>query len=107
MTDLEEFAMATNLATTNLFLGVMAAVSLLQAVAVLAALAAGLMLFRRLMQVINAIEERQVAPAVARVNAILDDVKGVTSTVKGEAERVDRVVRTAADTVRRWRTSGP
>jgi hypothetical protein len=95
--------MATNLATTNLFLGVMAAVSLLEALAVLGVFAAAFMVFRRLMQVINAIEERQVAPAVARLNAILDDVKGVTATVKDEAERVDRVVRRTADTVSRWR----
>ena len=61
------------------------------------------MVYRRLMQVINAIEERQVAPAVARLNAILDDVKDVTATVKDEAERVDRVVRSAADTIGRWR----
>ena len=95
--------MATDLTTTNLFLGVMAAVGLLEAVAVLGVFAAAFMVFRRLMQVINAIEERQVAPAVARVNAILDDVKGVTSAVKEEAERVDHVVRRAADAVGRWR----
>ena len=95
--------MATNLATTNLFLGVMAAVSLLEALAVLGVFAAAFMLFRRLMHVIDAIEERQVAPAVARLNAILDDVKDVTATVKDETERVDRVVRCAADTVTRWR----
>jgi|KBSMisStandDraft_5_1062788.scaffolds.fasta_scaffold256459_2 hypothetical protein len=95
--------MGTDLTTTNVFLGVMAAVSLLEAVAVLGVFAAAFMVFRRLMQVINAIEERQVAPAVTRVNAILDDVKGVTSTMKREADRVDRVVRTAADTLDRWR----
>jgi hypothetical protein len=95
--------MATDLTTTNLFLGIMAVVSLLEALAVLGVFAAAFMVFRRLLHVINAIEERQVAPAVARLNAILDDVKGVTATVKDETERVDRVVRCAADTVSRWR----
>ena len=32
----------------------------------------------------------QVAPAMARVNAILDDVKDVTAKVKEETERVDQ-----------------
>jgi hypothetical protein len=95
--------MATDLSTTNILLGILAAVSLLEAVAVLGVFAAGFLIFRRLMQVIDAIEERQVAPAVARLNAILDDVKGVTSTVKDEAEWVDGALRRAATTVSRWR----
>jgi hypothetical protein len=44
-----------------------------------------------------------VAPAVALLNSILDDVKVVTGTVKDEAERVDRVVRSTADAIGRWR----
>jgi hypothetical protein len=44
-----------------------------------------------------------VAPAVARLNSILEDVKAVTGTVKDEAERVDRVVRSTADAIGRWR----
>lgn len=95
--------MATDLSTTNILLGILAAVSLLEAVAVLGVFAAGFLIFRRLMQVIDAIEERQVAPAVARLNAILDDVKGVTSTVKDEAAWADEALRRAATTVSRWR----
>jgi hypothetical protein len=103
MTGLEESAMATDLTTTNLFLGVIAAISLLEGLAVLGVFAAAFMVFRRLVQVINAIEERQVAPAVARLNAILEDVKVVTGTVKDEAERVDRVVRSTSEAIGRWR----
>ena len=80
--------MAPDLTTTNVLLGIMAAVSLLEGVAVLGALLAGLLLYRRVMQVVDSIEERQVAPSVARVNAILDDVKGVTSTVREETGRM-------------------
>jgi hypothetical protein len=94
--------MAPDLSTTNLLLGIMAAVSLLEAVAVLGVFLAGILLYRRMIQVINGIEERQVAPAVTRVNAILDDVKGVTSTVKGEADRVDRAVQFAGDMIGRY-----
>jgi hypothetical protein len=89
--------MPPDLTTTNVFLGILAAVSLLEAVAVLGVFLAGILLYRRLIQVMNGIEERQVAPAAARVNAILDDVKGVTATVKGEADRVDRAVQFAGD----------
>ena len=62
--------MAPDLTTTNVLLGIMAAVSLLEGLAVLGALLAGVLVYRRVMQVVNSIEERQVAPAVARVNAI-------------------------------------
>jgi hypothetical protein len=95
--------MATDLSTTNIFLGILAAVSLLEAVAVLGLFLAGVLVFRQLMRVIDRIEERQIAPAVTRLNAILEDVKGVTSTVKNEAERVDRAVQMAADFVGRYR----
>ena len=93
--------MSPDLTTTNVLLGIMAAVSLLEAVAVLGVFVAGLLVYRRLIRVINGIEERQVAPAAARVNAILDDVKGVTATVKSEAERVDRAVQLAGDVIGR------
>ena len=94
--------MTIDLTTTNTLLGIMAVVSLLEAVAVVGVFAGGALMFHRVMQVVRGIEERQVAPAAARVNAILDDVKGVTSTVKNEAERVDRVLTVAAETVGRW-----
>jgi len=85
--------MTTDLGLTNVFLGIMAAVSLLEALAVFGFFLGGFLLYRRVLHVINGIEERHVAPASARVNAILDDVKDVTSTVKDETDRVDRVVR--------------
>ena len=80
--------MSIDLTTTNVLLGIMAAVSLLEALAVIGLLAGGFLLFRRVMKVVNGIEERQVAPAAARVNAILDDVKNVTAAVKQETGRV-------------------
>ena len=45
------------------------------------------------------IEARQVAPAMLRVNAILDDVKGVTATVKAETERVDHAIHSTIDRI--------
>jgi hypothetical protein len=51
------------------------------------------------MDVVNGLEQRQVAPAMARVNAILDDVKVVSTRVKDEADRVDQAIRTTMDRV--------
>ena len=84
--------MAPDLTTTNVLLGIMAAVSLLEGLAVAGALLGGFLIYRRVMQVVSSIEERQVAPAVARVNAILDDVKEVTSTVREETGRIERLM---------------
>jgi hypothetical protein len=70
----------------------MAAVSLLEAMAVVGVLLGGFLMYRHVVQVVESIEERQFAPAVARVNAILDDVKGVTSTVRQESGRIDRLI---------------
>ena len=95
----------TDLTTTNVFLGIMAAVSLLQAVSVIGVFVAGALIVRRVIQVLNAIEERQVAPAVARVNGILDDVKDVTSAVKADAVQLDQAIHRVADVAYQWRTA--
>jgi hypothetical protein len=85
--------------TTNVLLGIMAAVSVLEALLVIGVAVGGYLIYSRTMTLINGIEERQVAPAMARVNAILDDVKVVSARVKDEAERVDTAIRTTMDRV--------
>jgi hypothetical protein len=95
-----------NLATTNVLLGIMAAVSVLEALAVIGFFVGAFVLYKRILQVLRGIEERQVAPLAARVSSILDDIKGVTSMVKEEAERVESIVRRVIDSVRRWRRQG-
>jgi hypothetical protein len=95
--------MAPDLTTTNVLLGIMAAVSLLEGLAALGAMLAGLLVYRRVMQVVSSIEERQIAPAAARVNAILDDVKGVTSTIRQKAGRLERLVDWVLDAISRKR----
>ncbi|HUR34770.1 MAG TPA: hypothetical protein VM032_13300 [Vicinamibacterales bacterium] len=87
------------LGTTNILLGIMAAVSVLEALVIIAAGVAGYMAYSRVMALIHGLEQRQVAPAMARVNAILDDVKIVSTRVKDEAERVDTAIRTTMDRV--------
>ena len=69
----------------------MAAVSVLEALVIIGVGVAGFMVVpaRDGRCVAAASRTRQVAPAMVRVNAILDDVKGVTAKVKEETERVD------------------
>jgi len=84
--------MAPDLTTTNVLLGIMAAVSVLHVLAVLGVFVAGFVVYRHILHAIDGIEQRLVAPAAVRVNAILDDVKSVTSTVRGETGRLDRLI---------------
>ena len=88
-----------NIDTTNLFLGIMAFVSLLQAVVVIGVAVVGYRLYSRAMQTITSIEERQIAPLAERahtlmstVDGILGDVKGLTSRVRGRTEQVDAAI---------------
>ena len=91
--------MSSELATTNLILGIIAAVSVIEAIVIAGLGIAGVIAFRRVMAVVAAIETHQVAPAMARVHAILDDVKDVTSRVREETERVDQAIHTTIDRI--------
>jgi len=86
--------MEGNLGTTNIMLGIIAAVSVLEALLVIGLGIAGFVAYRRVMVVVNGLEANHLAPTMARVNAILDDVKGVTAKVREETERVDEAIRT-------------
>ena len=86
---------AGNLDTTNLLLGIMAAVSVLEALLLIGAGFMAYRLYTTAMQALRGIEERQVAPVVAKANAlmarvdsILIDVKDVTGRVTTGTERV-------------------
>jgi methyl-accepting chemotaxis protein len=97
---------AGNLDTTNLLLGIMAGVSVLEALLLIGVGVMAYRLYARAMQTVREIEARQVAPLVARVNtlmtrvdAILLDVKDVTARVSNRTERVDAAIRTTMDRV--------
>lgn len=89
--------MATDLTTTNVLLGIMAAVSVLEGIAVIALVLGAWLAYRRLERLIVGIEQRHVTPAAGRVNAILDDVKGITAVARQAAERTDSGVRWVLD----------
>jgi len=98
--------MAPELGTTNLLLGIMAAVSVLEALVIIGMGIAGFMVYKKVMALVDqgmviaqGIETRQVAPAMLRVNAILDEVKGVTSKVKEETDRVDHAIHSTIDRI--------
>jgi hypothetical protein len=91
--------MAGELGTTNLLLGIMAAVSVLEALAIIGLGIAGFVVYRRVMDLVNGLETRQIAPAMGRLNAILDDMRVVTAKVKDETERVDQAIHRTIDRV--------
>jgi methyl-accepting chemotaxis protein len=90
---------AGNLDTTNLLLGIMAAVSVLEALLLIGVGIFAYRLYAQAMQAVRDIEQRQVAPLVAKLNVLMEkvdgilvDVKDVTARVKGQTERVDSAI---------------
>ena len=81
-----------DLQTTNTALIIMAVVSVLEAVVLLGIGIGGFLVYRRIMQLVNDLEARQIAPIREKVDAILGDVKAVTARVNSEAERVDDAI---------------
>jgi methyl-accepting chemotaxis protein len=91
---------AGNLDTTNLLLGIMAAVSVLEALLFIGVGVMAYRLYGQAMRTVRDIEARQITPLVARVDAlmtrvdaILADVKDVTARVSDRTERVDAAIR--------------
>jgi len=84
--------MEQSLATTNLLLGIMAAVSVLEALLLIGAGIGGFLVYRRVVTLMEGLEQRQIAPTVRRVHAILDDAKAVTETIRSETVRVDQAI---------------
>lgn len=81
-----------NLDTTNVLLGIMAGVSVLEALVLIGIAVGGFMVYRRVMQLVEDLEARQIAPIREKVDAILGDVKTVTARVSQQTERVDHAI---------------
>ena len=81
-----------NLETTNLLLGIMAAVSVLEALLLIGMGVGGFLMYRKVMGLVNELEARQIAPIREKVDAILVDVKTVTARVSQQTERVDHAI---------------
>jgi hypothetical protein len=91
--------MQPSLGTTNVLLGIMAVVSVLEALVVIGLGMAGWIMYRQVMELVNGLEQRHVVPLRVRVDAILDDVKGVTGKLREETDRVDHAIRATMDRV--------
>jgi hypothetical protein len=95
-----------NLSTTNLLLGIMAAVSVLEALVLIGIGIGACMAYRRVTDLMLGLEQRHVGPLIARVGElmgrvddILTDVRAVSATVKTETERVDHAINRTIDRV--------
>jgi phage-related tail protein len=88
-----------DLHTTNVLLGIMAAVSVLEALLVIGIGVGGFLAYRRVMQLVSDLEARQIAPLREKVDAILADVKTVTARVSQQTERVDHAISGTMDRV--------
>jgi methyl-accepting chemotaxis protein len=84
--------MEPDLGTTNILLAVMAAVSVLEALLLIGMGFGGWLVYRRVMQLVNDLEARQIAPIREKVDAILGDVKSITARVSQQTERVDHAI---------------
>jgi len=97
---------AGNLDTTNLLLGIMAAVSVLEAIALIGLGIMAYRLYGQTMRAVREIEQRHITPLVARVNTlmtrvdtILVDLRDVTARVSTRTERVDSAIQHTIDRV--------
>jgi hypothetical protein len=81
--------MTADLSTTNMWLGIIATVVVIEAVAFIALIVAAFMLFRRTSRLLADVEARHIGPAAMRVHSVLDDIKVVTTIIRRAAEGVD------------------
>jgi hypothetical protein len=88
-----------DLHTTNVLLGIMAAVSVLEALLLTGMGVGGVLVYRRVMQLVSDLEARQIAPLREKVDAILADVKTVSARVSQQTERVDHAISGTMDRV--------
>jgi len=81
-----------DLHTTNFLLGIMAAVSVLEALLLIGMGIGGYVVYSRVTTLVADLEARQIAPLREKVDAILADVKSVTARVSQQTERVDHAI---------------
>ena len=81
-----------DLGTTNTFLGIMAVVSVLEALVLIGVGVGGYLAYRRTMQLVADLEARQIAPLREKVDGILSDVRTVTASVSHQTERVHHAI---------------
>ena len=95
-----------NLDTTNLLLGIMAAVAVLEALVIIGIGVMGYRAYAKTMQMVQDVEAKHIAPLMTKVNGLMAtvdgvvaDVKGITARVGAQTERVDSAIRSTIDRV--------
>jgi methyl-accepting chemotaxis protein len=91
--------MDPNLANINMWLAIMAIVSVFEALVLIGIMVGGFIVYRRAMQTMTELESRHIAPLRAKLDAILADVKDVTARVSQQTERVDQAIAGTMDRV--------
>ena len=80
-------------------LWIMAALSIMEALVLIAMAIGGYLMYSRVMTLVNELEMRHVAPLREKADGILADVKIVTSRVAQQTERVDHAINGTIDRV--------
>jgi hypothetical protein len=88
-----------DLHTTNILLGIMAAVSVLEGLLLIGVGVGGFLMYRKAMTLVSDLEARQIAPLREKVDAILTDVHAISARVSKQSERVDHAVTGTIDRV--------
>lgn len=88
-----------DLTTLSVPLWIMAGVSILEALLLMAIGLGGYIVYSRVMTLVTDLEARQIAPIRDKVDAILADVKGITARASHQAERVDHAITGTIDRV--------
>jgi len=86
----------TDLTMTNVWLGVLAVISLIEFLMIAAAGLLAYKAYRQVMSVVDNVERVHIAPLRARVDAILDEVEAITGKVKQAQNSVTAVLHGAA-----------
>ena len=90
--------MGVDLGTTNTFLGIMAVVSILEALLLIGMGVGGFLMFRRVLQLIHDLDARH-APLREKVDGILGDVRTVTASISQQTARVNHAITGTMDRV--------
>jgi len=89
--------MSLDLTTPNALVGIIAIIGGLEAVALVTAAPAGVLVYRQFKRLLERLENRLASPTVLSLDAVLKDIKEVASTAKEETARLDQFLRTCLD----------
>ena len=83
---------SADLATTNVWLAVIAITSVVQLLIVLALLVGALRFYRRLEKTVGDITEKHIAPVSARAHEVIDEIEDVMARVRTFDDDVRRTI---------------